>query len=102
MCFCLFNQKAAYEMRISDWSSDVCSSDLEATFGRDFVVLLDAKREQQEDVDRTVAGIIAETRKHGDAALIEYTSRFDRLQLTPATIREIGQASWRKRGCTNV
>src|SRR3546814_6401013 len=24
-----FKQKAAYEMRISDWSSDVCSSDLE-------------------------------------------------------------------------
>src|SRR3546814_19224263 len=26
MCFC--KQKTAYEMRISDWSSDVCSSDL--------------------------------------------------------------------------
>src|SRR3546814_6017010 len=25
--FCCFKQKAAYEMRISDWSSDVCSSD---------------------------------------------------------------------------
>src|SRR3546814_7589448 len=32
-CFCLFfffKQKTAYEMRISDWSSDVCSSDLAA------------------------------------------------------------------------
>src|SRR3546814_3475312 len=32
MCFCIFffffKQKTAYEMRISDWSSDVCSSDL--------------------------------------------------------------------------
>src|SRR3546814_4800290 len=29
MCvFFLFKQKTAYEMRISDWSSDVCSSDL--------------------------------------------------------------------------
>src|SRR3546814_3516206 len=34
MCSCvfcfffLFKQKTAYEMRISDWSSDVCSSDL--------------------------------------------------------------------------
>src|SRR3546814_2965652 len=30
MLFCLFffKQKTAYEMRISDWSSDVCSSDL--------------------------------------------------------------------------
>src|SRR3546814_1814389 len=27
MC-CFFKQKTAYEMRISDWSSDVCSSDL--------------------------------------------------------------------------
>src|SRR3546814_6556721 len=33
-CFCMFlfffffKQKTAYEMRISDWSSDVCSSDL--------------------------------------------------------------------------
>src|SRR3546814_7302024 len=28
MLFFFFNQKTAYEMRISDWSSDVCSSDL--------------------------------------------------------------------------
>src|SRR3546814_17443869 len=26
--FCVFKQKTVYEMRISDWSSDVCSSDL--------------------------------------------------------------------------
>src|SRR3546814_13999869 len=29
MCFFFFKQKTAYEMRISDWSSDVCSSDLQ-------------------------------------------------------------------------
>src|SRR3546814_5484854 len=29
MCFFFCKQKTAYEMRISDWSSDVCSSDLE-------------------------------------------------------------------------
>src|SRR3546814_2725110 len=28
-CFFFFKQKPAYEMRISDWSSDVCSSDLD-------------------------------------------------------------------------
>src|SRR3546814_18300730 len=28
LVFCVFKQKTAYEMRISDWSSDVCSSDL--------------------------------------------------------------------------
>src|SRR3546814_9417392 len=31
MMFVFFKQKTAYEMRISDWSSDVCSSDLRGT-----------------------------------------------------------------------
>src|SRR3546814_12158732 len=30
MCVFFFKQKTAYELRISDWSSDVCSSDLRA------------------------------------------------------------------------
>src|SRR3546814_1597618 len=30
LVFFFFKQKTAYEMRISDWSSDVCSSDLDA------------------------------------------------------------------------
>src|SRR3546814_8913025 len=34
--FC-FNQKTAYEMRISDWSSDVCSSDLFRAAAADLV-----------------------------------------------------------------
>src|SRR3546814_4506591 len=41
-CLCLscfifffFKQKTAYEMRISDWSSDVCSSDLAEAHRRD-------------------------------------------------------------------
>src|SRR3546814_4690853 len=29
LCFFFFKQKTAYEMRISDWGSDVCSSDLQ-------------------------------------------------------------------------
>src|SRR3546814_9072974 len=33
-CFFFFKQKTAYEMRISDWSSDVCSSDLSAVISR--------------------------------------------------------------------
>src|SRR3546814_2847627 len=32
-CFFFFKQKTAYEMRISDWSSDVCSSDLQRHAG---------------------------------------------------------------------
>src|SRR3546814_3492383 len=33
VCFFFFKQKTAYEMRISDWSSDVCSSDLNGAGG---------------------------------------------------------------------
>src|SRR3546814_9713274 len=35
MIFFFFKQKTAYEMRISDWSSDVCSSDLSKKQMRD-------------------------------------------------------------------
>src|SRR3546814_11812586 len=35
MYFFFFKQKTAYEMRISDWSSDVCSSDLKGGFDAD-------------------------------------------------------------------
>src|SRR3546814_10603315 len=35
--FFFFKQKTAYEMRISDWSSDVCSSDLDAGVGDNHV-----------------------------------------------------------------
>src|SRR3546814_8904248 len=38
-CLCFFKRKTAYEMRISDWSSDVCSSDLGA--GLDGVVTVE-------------------------------------------------------------
>src|SRR3546814_17345579 len=42
--FCFFNQKTAYEMRISDWSSDVCSSDLDSLrreqLGRPWITFL--------------------------------------------------------------
>src|SRR3546814_3517797 len=33
MFFVFFKQKTAYELRISDWSSDVCSSDVAAVLG---------------------------------------------------------------------
>jgi len=51
----------------------------EAAFAR----LLAMKREDAPDVDSAVAAIIAEVRARGDAALIELTARFDRLELTP-------------------
>src|SRR3546814_6518684 len=34
LSFFFFKQKTAYELRISDWSSDVCSSDLTSTWAR--------------------------------------------------------------------
>src|SRR3546814_5264974 len=40
--FLFFKQKTAYEMRISDWSSDVCSSDLHAGLpDRDIALVVD-------------------------------------------------------------
>src|SRR3546814_8210821 len=33
VCFLFFKQKTEYELRISDWSSDVCSSDLQCRYG---------------------------------------------------------------------
>src|SRR3546814_15706510 len=44
-----FKQKTAYEMRISDWSSDVCSSDLSAREGRCAVRRLHARAHDVRD-----------------------------------------------------
>ena len=52
-----------------------------------FIALLGAKREDSPDVDHIVAEIIADVRARGDQAVIDLTSRFDRLDLTPATLR---------------
>lgn len=52
-----------------------------------FAALLGAKREDSPDVDDTVAGIIADVRAHGDAAVIALTAKFDRLALVPDTMR---------------
>ncbi len=55
-------------------------------FEAQFAALLSAKREEAVDVDDTVAAIIADVRARGDAAVIELTKRFDRLDLTPQTL----------------
>jgi len=59
----------------------------DADFEARFSALLGAKREDSPDVDEIVAGIIADVRARGDAAVIELTERFDRLALTPETMR---------------
>src|SRR3546814_10767964 len=48
--FFFFKQKTAYEMRISDWSSDVCSSDL--LLKRRNLVIVETKRQQARIVER--------------------------------------------------
>ena len=59
-------------------------------FEAEFQTLLSAKREDSPDVDQVVADIIADVRARGDAALLEYTERFDRLTLAPETLRLSG------------
>ena len=56
-------------------------------FEEQFAALLGAKREDSPDVDAAVAEIIADVRARGDAAVIELTERYDRLTLTPETLR---------------
>ncbi|MEM7733604.1 MAG: histidinol dehydrogenase [Pseudomonadota bacterium] len=52
-----------------------------------FAALLSAKREDSADVDAAVAAIIEDVRARGDAAVIELTAKYDRLALTPETLR---------------
>jgi histidinol dehydrogenase len=49
--------------------------------------LLAQSRETTERVDQAVAAIIADIRARGDAALLDYTARFDRLTLTADRLR---------------
>src|SRR3546814_2485724 len=74
--FCFFKQKAAYEVRISDWSSDVCSSDLELDQAMDqiasgnFVLgeyhfILTLYADSQERLSRNIATARAELSNAG-------------------------------------
>lgn len=52
-----------------------------------FAALLSQARETTDHVEQAVAAIIADIRAHGDAALLDYTARFDRLTLTADRLR---------------
>ncbi|MCW5686870.1 MAG: histidinol dehydrogenase [Pseudolabrys sp.] len=58
-----------------------------ADFTAAFRAFLGAKREASADVEQAVRAILADVQARGDAALIDYTQRFDRLTLTPETLR---------------
>ena len=65
----------------------ICLDTRAPDFESGFAALLGQARETTEDVGEAVAAILDDVRARGDAALIEATARFDRLTLTPDTIR---------------
>src|SRR3546814_7738252 len=91
MFFFFFKQKTAYEMRISDWSSDVCSSDL----GRISVAEAQAAHYLARSVglEQELASQAAALRD--EAGKMQYAMS-EQLQ---ARDRQIGRASSRERVC---
>jgi len=63
-------------------------------FEQDFAAFLARNRDADENVDRVVAEIIADVRARGDAALVDYTRRFDNLETDAAGLR-VGDAERR-------
>ena len=59
----------------------------QATFAAQFSALLATKREVSQDVDAAVAAIIADVIARGDAALADYSARFDRVDLAASGLR---------------
>src|SRR3546814_2107678 len=99
--FCLFKQKTAYDMRISDWSSDVCSSDLadgadmgEAAFFLDVVV---SHEERVRNVHN--AQVVTNGTRTSCCAPIRLRPHLARRANRP---RQIGRASCRERVCQYV
>src|SRR3546814_4118118 len=102
LLFFFFKQKTAYEMRISDWSSDVCSSDLRIVIARGNAF----------DVVAPVIGLDRalrtkhDARRHGRFA----TGMTDVVALQPLrrlvqvknVSQEIGRAACRERVCQYV
>src|SRR3546814_4342842 len=92
-----FKQNTAYEMRISDWSSDVCSSDLvrhPAVAGLDIAV---GELAHQPADRRLVAEIGV------DAAGVQRLQRGVRaLELVDLGVGQIGRAACRERVCQYV
>src|SRR3546814_4725670 len=91
-----FKQKTAYEMRISDWSSDVCSSDLYPAHqgdGKRQLVSDAVLRVAKQEGPRRSGDIDREDQQHG--LRHGETHGF-------GGVDEIGRASCRARVCTSV
>src|SRR3546814_16813186 len=80
MCVFFFKQKTAYEMRISDWSSDVCSSDLFSAVGEEAFL--------PESETRNTALFLMETLAAGPVRL-ELAARQEWQRIETALNREI-------------
>src|SRR3546814_10068762 len=100
LLFVFFKQKTAYEMRISDWSSDVCSSDLNV-FGETLAKLAETDRRSDNNLSITTRGIST----NGYQAGLQSTTTvyLDELPLTTiGNSVKIGRASCRERVCQYV
>ena len=56
-------------------------------FEKEFSAFLGRNRDTDENVDRVVAGIVADVRARGDAAVVDYTAKFDWAGITVANMR---------------
>src|SRR3546814_2844858 len=93
--FFFFKQKTAYEMRISDWSTDVCSSDLRRCERDEYVIATGECTAVAID-DAIEAWQRLPVAEHTDDAV----AGFAHLDLFPG--RKIGRASCRERVCQYV
>src|SRR3546814_7200545 len=93
--FFFFKQKPAYELRISDWSSDVCSSDLHYRFA---VAEIPRSAEQQAELpDRRRVDQPGAHRPAGLAMIDALIHRIDDDRGRGEDRREIGRESCRER-----
>src|SRR3546814_3472575 len=71
-----FKQKTAYEMRISDWSSDVCSSDLARLGGDEFAIVMEGIRGSGDTIrlSRRIVAALSEPVRINDKELFTATS----------------------------
>src|SRR3546814_10065840 len=83
--FFFFKQKTAYEMRISDWSSDVCSSDLNTGFA---------------DAEPFNAALAADQRFRSVNLLCLLPGHSPEQDGVALAVRQIGRASCRERVCS--
>ncbi len=67
-------------------------SSLDADFDEKLKALLAFETAQDDSIDDVVAGILKDVKKRGDAAVLEYTNRFDRMSAASLAELEISQA----------